>query len=724
MKKYIKYAAALIMAACTLPSCSSDEFVTEYADGNGAVTLSTRIATSDGSEVAGPVHVRIYRVNGEENELIRHYTDEGIPETLQLLAGNYKAAVTVGEMVDAAFDQKYYEGEESFTIEAGKPTPVQVDCYRLNIAASVNFDASVAENFTEAKVWVAMATRDDIERLGTKELAELEYTQTSTGYFMLPEGITSLIYKFEGTHKEPTMYGDNGVIIKSGMLENLEAGANAKLGFRFSPDAPGFVEIFNIYVDYSTEDFRDVITWSDIEITGSVDLNAANSYVPGTTTPVTYTITSVTGAKAVTLRVDNKVRYTIVHNGSQASECPAGVTVNMTDDKAATVTLGDEFFKLIGGGDHSFRFSATDNASGVLDQDTDCKVQGLLPVTEADYDLWHNTVTLKALVLDGSQSVNITLGSQNKSATAGADGIFSATFEPEWVSTSNGSKPSYYLPKAGTGVFAGNDYTATASIGSVANYNLKFATKGGDTIPYADFEDGSLSCYKKDNNPNVNAVFWGSGNNKLADILCQQGTKSGMTNNYCSMLTSRAPGLPGMMAAGNLFTGVFDLPTGALNGTVGFGQKYTYTARPTALKFKYHAKVGTVDTEKFPGDNVPITSGDQDISSIYTCIVDWSARHNVTAGFNAPVGPWSPDAQTEMSGCGKIIAYGIMDINSSTSGDAMVEGEIPLRYYDKDCAAPQGNYTIIIACSTSKYGDYMVGCVDNVLYVDDFQWVY
>ncbi len=711
MKKYIKYAAALIMAACTLPSCSSDEFVTEYADGNGAVTLSTRIATSDGSEVAGPVHVRIYRVNGEENELIRHYTDEGIPETLQLLAGNYKAAVTVGEMVDAAFDQKYYEGEESFTIEAGKPTPVQVDCYRLNIAASVNFDASVAENFTEAKVWVAMATRDDIERLGTKELAELEYTQTSTGYFMLPEGITSLIYKFEGTHKEPTMYGDNGVIIKSGMLENLEAGANAKLGFRFSPDAPGFVEIFNIYVDYSTEDFRDVITWSDIEITGSVDLNAANSYVPGTTTPVTYTITSVTGAKAVTLRVDNKVRYTIVHNGSQASECPAGVTVNMTDDKAATVTLGDEFFKLIGGGDHSFRFSATDNASGVLDQDTDFKVQGLLPVTEADYDLWHNTVTLKALVLDGSQSVNITLGSQNKSATAGADGIFSATFEPEWVSTSNGSKPSYYLPKAGTGVFAGNDYDCAATINGI-NYNGAFAIKGGDTITNGNME-GNLSCFTTNNS---NTTFWGSGNNDIKNGLCTAGSFTGMQGSQCARM--KAESTLGILASGNLFTGTFYME--GTTGYVGFGQKYTYSARPKSLKFKYHAQVGNVNIAK----TALIPEGQPDQSSIYVCIIDWSARHTVSSGTGTPTGMWDPSEVTEMDGCGKIIAYGQMYIDTTTSGSAMVEGEIPLRYYDTECNAPTGNYTIIIACSTSRYGDYMNGCDSNVLHVDDFRWGY
>ena len=46
------------------------------------------------------------------------------------------------------------------------------------------------------------------------------------------------------------------------------------------------------------------------------------------------------------------------------------------------------------------------------------------------------------------------------------------------------------------------------------------------------------------------------------------------------------------------------------------------------------------------------------------------------------------------------------------------------QYYDTACAAPQSSYTLVISCATSKYGDYMNGCSKNVLYVDDFEWVY
>lgn len=38
--------------------------------------------------------------------------------------------------------------------------------------------------------------------------------------------------------------------------------------------------------------------------------------------------------------------------------------------------------------------------------------------------------------------------------------------------------------------------------------------------------------------------------------------------------------------------------------------------------------------------------------------------------------------------------------------------------------APDGKYNIVVSCSTSAYGDYMDACTTNVMYVDDFEWVY
>lgn len=104
-------------------------------------------------------------------------------------------------------------------------------------------------------------------------------------------------------------------------------------------------------------------------------------------------------------------------------------------------------------------------------------------------------------------------------------------------------------------------------------------------------------------------------------------------------------------------------------------------------------------------------------------IVDWSSRHRVASGTGAPTGTWDP-AETTQTAEGKLIAYGSLFIDKSTEGGQMVEATLPLNFYDPAAARPTGKYSIIISCSTSAYGDYMVGCTTNVMYVDDFQWVY
>lgn len=53
----------------------------------------------------------------------------------------------------------------------------------------------------------------------------------------------------------------------------------------------------------------------------------------------------------------------------------------------------------------------------------------------------------------------------------------------------------------------------------------------------------------------------------------------------------------------------------------------------------------------------------------------------------------------------------------------MVEYEIPIVYYDTE-SKPSQTYSLIIACATSRYGDFMNGDKDNEIYVDDFQWSY
>ena len=67
-----------------------------------------------------------------------------------------------------------------------------------------------------------------------------------------------------------------------------------------------------------------------------------------------------------------------------------------------------------------------------------------------------------------------------------------------------------------------------------------------------------------------------------------------------------------------------------------------------------------------------------------------------------------------------MIAYGEKVFDSATTGDAMIEFEIPLVYARTDAKA----VNVIVVCSASKGGDYFAGAAGSVMYIDDFELVY
>ena len=230
-------------------------------------------------------------------------------------------------------------------------------------------------------------------------------------------------------------------------------------------------------------------------------------------------------------------------------------------------------------------------------------------------------------------------------------------------------------------------------------------------------ENGSLPCFGVE--VSSNSSFWASGNNSFAKTLCTQGTFAGMGGSYCAKLASSSPPLVGL-AAGNLLSGLF-YKDGLTTGVVEFGQPYTWQARPRALRVKYHATVGTVNNDKgYAGP--PIKNGDQDRASIYACIVDWSARHKVSSGTSAPTGAWNPSTM-QSTDEGAVIGYAMLMLDGNTEGETMLSRDIEFHFYDHT-ARPSGTYTIVLSCSANAYGEYMLGCTSNVLYVDDFKWVY
>lgn len=715
MKRHITY-IAMLLTALTGVSCSQDE--TPAGDGRTgvmAMTISTSRAEDNG-EYDPLQYQKVYIYNSEGGLLRKYAAKDDIPERLELLSGTYRVAVEAGEQVPADFSKRFYKGEETFTVKPGETTHAEVVCKIANTVVEVKFDASIVENLDPGYfVWIAGTDKFDEAKAESGAVPALKFTDEGTGYYTLPAGTTSLAWMFRGTHTSGKQ------VEMENTLTEVKAGGKYVFTFRYSPDLPGYIDALLIRVDTETEDKDDEIIFSPDPalLTEGFDNDEVQKYTSG---EKKYRIMAFAELRKFTVSVgdDSYDLLTGTHEG---------ISFTPTDKYNTELTLSDAFFAGLAGGDHAVTIHVEDANGGSNEISTTYRLQGLVPVTEKSYDLWANTVTLQ--VVDFTRSANVTFGlcgsdGQWKylTGTSQGDDFISATYAPEWENKTEAdwSTPNTVLPysriKDGTGISAGNTYDYKATING-AEHTGQFTTQAGNAMT-----DGSLEMWRSDKQfpgSGTKYTFWGSGYNSFAKDLCtRDDTMPGRVGSYCAKLTATYNTLAKVPAPGNLFTGDFGISLVPMGGNVSFGKNFTYNARPKAIKFKYHATIGLVDYNLHEG-KIPV--GEMDKARVFVCIVDWSAQQKVFAGTKAPTGTWDPETQTEAAN-GPIIGYASKFIDETTPGDEMVEITMPINYYQNTAVAPQGKFNIAVSCATSAYGDFMDACTTNVMYIDDFEWVY
>lgn len=405
---------------------------------------------------------------------------------------------------------------------------------------------------------------------------------------------------------------------------------------------------------------------------------------------------------------------------------------------------------------HTFTLDMTDNAGNKLEKSlTFILIKSDAPATLSynnDADLWKNEATLSGYVPAAQASGALSVQYRRKGATdwqdaemgaIDANGMFTATIKPAWTQSTNAKSQTVYTVDNNTGVFANATYEYQFTVDGTASAVQEFTTAAGDAIPNGDLSGwskvsrpGLFGASANVDYPNISgSTFWDCGNNGVTKELCTPATDKYSVASPSAKLKSKATA--GILASGNLFTGSFGYDASSYTGTVKFGQKYEFNARPKALRVNYHAKVGTVTNVRKKGDICPyIAGGEQDKARIMVAIVDWSAPHTVVSsgismsaalqGDGTTTGAWDPENGMGTVSEGKIIGYGSMWIDQTTTGDAMISSDdaLTIHWYDKEAMAPTGNYTLVISCAANAYGDYMTGYQDACLYVDDFEWVY
>ena len=712
MKNILYNIALMLFVALAAVSCENSTLKPSVGGGDGVLKMNVSVAGLGGSDDANAElmkrsHLRIYNSDGG---LLRSYAPAtDAPSEISLVEGSYKAVMNIDSDLIASHDTKSYYGESDFTVSAKVVSHVKIDCKIINILVNVAFDPTIKTVFgTDFKVTVAaMDLFDETKVNETPEIA-LPFYENGIGHFILPEGVKNISWGFGG--ESATL----GTVIDDGVITAPLPAHAYTLNFKYSKTPGGsagitveLIEDGDIYYDDFTFTIQPTIKGKDFDILNTV---------PFVTEPISYLVESFNGVRDVNVMLGNDT-YSPFLNGKPVDLSATGISYTVVDDKNGVITLDGTFLTNVKAGVNIISMSVYDTGNNVGNSNSSVAVPGMV---EPIVDLWNNTAKLQMVVTDPAVTEVSFKYKETSSAdwklltaTSPVDYLYEADILPEWVEGKNEAALTVFTVTDGTGIFANNSYDFKAIVDG-AETNITLTTDVNQVIPQGGFEDSGMSNFTTSNG---GATTWASGNNTFGKDLCSQSTYAGMTGNHVARLKAKSV-IGGILAAGNTHLGTFK--QSGTSGVAAFGQPYSWTARPKTLKVKYHASVGKVDISKHGG--APIGKGDQDISRIFVAIIDWSSRRGVTAGTNAPTGLWGPHTSTSLEQ-GQIIGYALLDINQTTAGSTMIDAEIPIYYYDK-VTKPSKAYQLTVNAATSAYGDYMVGCSSNVMYVDDFRFGY
>lgn len=388
--------------------------------------------------------------------------------------------------------------------------------------------------------------------------------------------------------------------------------------------------------------------------------------------------------------------------------------------------------------EHIFTLTVTDNEDREAVRDLKFHYTGEpvydLSAEVSEIDLWKNTARITVTGLADGMDIMVRYREKGSAqwieadASGKADGVF--TIAPEWTESVNGAGLTVYSPEEHTGIFACRTYEAeiTDRDGKVYETLTFVSSQLGDEIPNSDMSGWTEIGSQDKPLPYPNAQgdsLWTSGNNVFnyplfgdepPVFLCSE------DNGRAYLQATKVMGA--VFAAGNLFLGEFSQAGTA--GEASFGQCYAWSARPKALRVTVKAHVDTINSV---GANDPLKEQLEenpgiDKARIYVSVMGWNGRHVVKSGLGVnadDMNVWDPALQTSTQE-GNILGYASVEFDESH--DDFVTVEIPLVWYDTQSKPSEGSFSLGIACCTSSRGDYLTGCSENKMWVDDFVWVY
>lgn len=742
---------AFVGMACLCLACSRDDRA--LLDGEGTLRLRAQVndevqiisragapegETSPEEELKKNCRVRIYK--GEK--LI--YKHAGWDATLQepglsLSSGAYRVRIISGDSVDASFDKKYYEGNESFEIRQAQTTPVEVVCNVMNTLAKVVFDASLEPYLEKGEVSVAV----DVDGGSLTYPYQKEAAEAKTGYYSLPQGKEYLICTFTGVAKNGRKFTQTNRIesAKKSTLYTLtykisdletpapptdEGGAFIDLKVDETPLAKKEEEI----LIYQRPQFRAVNQLEEVDMKQPWFLELNSQIQPEVKI---YTSTPLAEA-SVTSEVFTKLglasaELNLMDEATRVELQEKGITVT-SQEKLLTMSWGNSLNELLQEeGEHHIIYKATDTAVEGVDARTNT-IDWTISVSNANicavnipypYQIWADRVTLYAEVINGrtlDPNAQLSFRYRKKEDSNWIDNIKAKLGEDQKTITSDEIK----------GLTPGTTYEYQVLEGDkVSNQTCEFTTEAALQLPNSGFENWSGDSPKLIHGSGEE-MFWDSGNHGSATLKENVTTPDGSVKhggNYSAKLESKFVAFWGIgkFAAGNLFIGDY-LKTDGTDGILGIGRPMgkdasgrPVTSRPLALRGYIKYISGKVDYGK---EQIP--NGSQDIGIIYMALTDGEGKAYENSH-------WSFIIKTKEQhffdkNAANVIAYGEKTWEQSTEGEGMIPFEIRFDYDTKQDGKTRIPNRILIVAAASKFGDYFQGSTGSKMWLDDLELIY
>ena len=282
-----------------------------------------------------------------------------------------------------------------------------------------------------------------------------------------------------------------------------------------------------------------------------------------------------------------------------------------------------------------------------------------------------------------------------------------ATIEPKDSTVRDFTQPQQYVVTSQDG-----QWKKTYTVSFIANDDIATAyhfesLKVDNTVSYDTFVDKT---------PDGNTFEWASGNSGVSFVLSGKGAKDYPTcqsddgyKGKCLKLTTISTGALGAMfgspiAAGNLFTGSFELNFGDTGKSTHFGVPFRKT--PLALVGYYKYKAGTKFTDKKQKE----IKDRKDDFALYAVLFETGDGVEYLDGHNSLTSD-------------RIVLKAELGDRKET--DEWTRFTIPFKAVDgRTIDADKlkvGKYSLAIIMSSSKDGAKFEGAVGSTLYVDELE---